>query len=105
MRWVAGAIGDKDTIKVMGHFVNWIVERENSDTSSPVDKTSENVFFDTTVDHSNVTAAITRADVERSLGTDFAYKVDLFRIHKGLILIGIVFLTDGEPGKGRSLFS
>src|SRR5436190_18890013 len=79
MGWIAGAIGNEDAIKVMGHFMNRIVVRENSHTSSPGDKTSENVFLDTTIDHGDMAGAATGAtNMERSFRADSAYQVDLF---------------------------
>lgn len=42
--------------------------------------------------------------MERSLGADLADKVDLFGIDECLVLILIVFFSDGDSGKTGTLF-
>lgn len=89
----------------MRHLVDRIVIWESGDAGPTVDETSQNVLLDSAIDHGDVEIAMWRADVKRSLGADLADKVDLFGIDKGLVLVGIVFFTDGDPGKRGSLLS
>lgn len=52
--WISRPVGDEDTIKVMSHLVNRIVERETSNACASIDQTTKDVLFHTTVDNSNV---------------------------------------------------
>src|ERR1700733_225569 len=96
---VTGPIGNKKSIKVMGDLVNGVIERKCCDTCTSIDETAEDVLFDTTVDDSDVCGWVGCADMERGFGANFADKVDLFWVDKSLILISVIFLSDGDPRK------
>lgn len=103
--WVTGAVGDENTVEVVGDLVDGVVEGEHCDAGATADQTTQNVLLDTTVDDSDVALRIGRAHVERSLGADLADKVDLLRIGESLVLVGVVLLTNSDAGKGRTLLT
>lgn len=47
---VTGAVGDEDTIEVVGHLLDLEVVREHGHTGASADQTAEDVLLDTTVD-------------------------------------------------------
>ena len=96
MGGVTGAIGDENTVEVVGDLVDGVVEWEHSDTSPTVDETTENVLLDTTVDDGNVELRITIAHVERRLGAHLADEVDLLWIGECLVLVGVILFTDSD---------
>ena len=55
--WVTGAVGDEDTVEVVGDLVDGVVEGEDSDTGTTADQAAKNVLLDTAVDESNVQTA------------------------------------------------
>lgn len=101
MGWVAGAVGDEDSVEVVGDLVDGVVIRERSYAGAATDKTSQNVLFNSAVNDGHVEVS-GRTDVEGRLGADLADKVDLFGVHEGFVLIGVVFLANCDPGKRRS---
>ena len=108
MRRVTRSVGDKNSIKMMGDFVNTIVIGENGDTSPSPYQAAKNIFFHTAIDDSNVQIAIARTDMEWCLGADFADQIDLLWINEGftlLDLIRIILLANGNTGQRRTLFS
>lgn len=103
--WVAGPVGDEDTVKVVGNLVDWVVVREDGERSTTADQAAEDVLLDTTVDQSNVEVSIGRLNHEGSLGADALDQVDLARVDKAFVLIGIVLVANGDPSEGRTLLS
>lgn len=100
MGWVTGSIGDEYSIEVVGYLVNRVVKREYRNASSTVDQATEDVLLDTAVDHSNVTLGVRSTDVERSLSADLTDEVDLLRVDKRFVLVGVVLLTHRDTGQG-----
>lgn len=103
--WVAGAVGDEDTVKVVGNLVDRVVVREDGERSTTADQAAEDVLLDTAVDQSNVEVGIGRLNHKGSLGADALDQVDLARVDKAFVLIGIVLVANGDPSKGRTLLS
>jgi hypothetical protein len=103
--WVTRAVGDEDTIKVVSDLVDGVVVREAGNAGSTRDKAAKDVLLDTTVDQGNVHVAKRRADVERCLGRDTTNQVDGLRVDKGLVLVGIVLLANGDTSEGRTLLT
>lgn len=100
MGWITGAIGDEDSVEVVGDFVDGVVVREGGDAGAAPDQTSQDVLFDSTVDYCHVEVSA-RAHVKGRLGADFADKVDLLGVHERFVLICIVLLANGNTGKRR----
>lgn len=105
VNWVTGTVGDEDTVEVVGNLMDRVVVGEDGKRGTTADQASEDVLLDTAVDQSNVEISIGRLNHERSLGADALDKVDLARVDKAFILIGIVLVTNGNPSKGRTLLS
>lgn len=103
MGWVTGAVGDEDAVEVVGDLMDGVIVWECSDAGAATDKTSQYVLFDSTVDDGDVEVS-GRANVEGRLGADLADEIDLFGVHEGFVLIGIVFLANSDTGKRRSFF-
>lgn len=103
--WVAGAVGDEDTVKVVGNLVDRVVVREDGERSTTADQAAEDVLLDTAVDQSNVEVSVGRLNHEGSLGADTLDQVDLARVDKAFVLIGIVLVANGDPSEGRTLLS
>lgn len=102
---VTGTVRDENTIKVVGNLVDGEVVGEHGDTGATANQATQNVLLHTTVDDSHVALRVRSANVEGSLGADLADKVDLLRVGKGLILVGIVLLTHGDTGQRRTLLT
>ena len=102
MGWVTGTVGDEDSVEVVGDFVDGVIVREGGDAGTAADKASQDVFLDSTVDDSHMEVS-GGTDVERRFGADLPDKVDLFRVHERFVLIGVVFLANGNTGERRSL--
>lgn len=102
---VTGAVGNKDTVEVVGNLVDGVVVGENGDGSTAADQAAENVLLHTAVDKSNVELGVGVSNDERSLGAHTLDKVDLARVDKTLVLIGIVLVTNGNSGKGGTLLA
>ena len=49
--WIAGAIGDENTIEVMGNLVDWEIVWEDSGACTTSNQASQDVLLDTAVDH------------------------------------------------------
>jgi hypothetical protein len=102
---VTGTVRDENTVEVVGDLVNGVVEGEASNARASGDEAAKDVLLDTTVDQRNVHVSKRRADVEGSLSGHTADQVDGLRINVGLVLVGIVLLTDGDTSKGRTLLT
>ena len=102
---VAGAVGDEDTVKVGGDLVDGVVVGEDGDGGTSADEAAKDVLLDTAVDQGNVELGAGGLDNEGGLGANPLDEVDLARVEEGLILIGVVLLTDGDPGERRTLLS
>lgn len=98
--WVTGAVGDEDAVEVVGDFVDGEVEGEDGDGGAAGDERAEDVLLNSAVDDGYVHVALGGGDVEGRLGGDALDEVDLLGIHKGFVLVGVVFLADGDTGEG-----
>lgn len=98
--WVTGTVGDEDTVKVVGNLVDGVIVRQAGDRGSTGDERAQDVLLDTTVDQGDVHVAAGRRNVPWCLGADLLDQVDAGRVLKGLVLIGIVFLTDDNFAEG-----
>lgn len=105
MSRVAGAVGDEDTIEVLSHLVDGVVVGQNCDGSATADEASENVLLDAAVDEGNVQVGAGGLDDKRSLGANTLDQVDLARVDKALIFVGVVLVTNGDSGERGTLLS
>jgi hypothetical protein len=103
--WVTRSVGDEDTVEVVGHLVDGVVERETSNAGTSGHETAKNVLLYTTVDQSDMHVTERGAHVERSLCADAADQVDGFGVHVGLVLVGIILLADGDASQRRTLLT
>ena len=103
--WITWSIGKENTVEVVSHLVDWEVVWEHGNTGTAADQASQDVLLNTAVDHGYVHITIVGADVEWGLCADFLDQVDLFRVDEGLILIGIIFFSNGDSGQRRTLLS
>ena len=55
--WVARAVGDEDTVKVVGNLLDGVIVREAGNASATRDETTKDVLFHTAVNQSNVHVA------------------------------------------------
>lgn len=92
--WVTRAVGDEDTVEVVGDLVDGVVEGEAGDAGTAGDETAEDVFLNTAVNQSYVHVAQRRADMEGSLGGYTTHEVDSLRVDVCLVLISIVLLAN-----------
>lgn len=99
MCWVTGTVRDEDAVEVVGDFVDWEVIWEDCGARSSADQASQDVLLDTAVDDCHVHISVLGADVEWSLGADFLDQVNLLGVDESLILIGIVFLSNGDSSQ------
>lgn len=95
---VTRTIGDEDSVEVVCDFVDGVIVREDRNAGSPTDERAENVLLDTAVDDRNVHVATPGRNVEGGLGADLLHQVDLLRVDEGLVLIGVVLLSNGDSG-------
>jgi hypothetical protein len=102
---VTWSVGDENTVEVMSNLVDGEIIWEDSGTGTTADQTPQDVLLDTAVDNCNVHISMLRVNVERSLGADFLDQVNLLGINESFILIGIVFLSNGDSGQRRTLLS
>ena len=105
MGWIARAVGDEDSVEVVGHFVDGVVVGEGCDAGATADEAAEDVFFDAAVDDGDVEVAGTGADVEGGFGADLADEVDLFGVDEGLVLIGVVLFADRDASERGTLLA
>lgn len=103
--WVTGAVGNKDTVKVLGDLVDRVVVGEDGERGASADQAAEDVLLDTAVDESDVKVSAGRLNHEGSLGADALDQVDLARVDEALVLISIVLVANGDPSEGRTLLS
>lgn len=99
---VTGAVGDEDTIEVVGDLVDGVIKGEDSDASATVHQTTQDVLLHTAVEDGNVRVRVSSANVERLLGADLTDQVNLFRVGEGLVLVGIVLLADCDLSQRRT---
>jgi hypothetical protein len=97
--WVTRAVGDEDTVEVVGNLVDWKVVWEDSDACTAANHASQDVLLNAAIDDRNVHISVLGADVERSFGADFLDQVDLLGIDESLILIGVILLSNGDSGQ------
>ena len=102
---VTGAVGDEDTIEVVGNLVDGVVVREDGDGSATADQAAKDVLLDTAVDKSDVELGVGVGDNEGSLSGNTLDEVDLAGVDEALILIGIVLVTNRDPGKRGTLLT
>lgn len=102
---VTRAVGDKHTIEVVSHLVDGEVEGEDRDAGAAANQAPQDILFHTAVDDGNVGLRVRSADVEGLLGADLTHQVNLFGVGEGLVLVGIVFLANGDTSEGRTLFT
>lgn len=105
---VTRAVGDKDTVKVMGNILDGVVKGEDGNGGTSRDQRSENVLLNTTVHHGDVQRVLDISGsrhVEGLLGGDSSDEVDLTRVNKGGVLIGVVLLADSDLTERRALLS
>ena len=103
MGWIAGAVGDEDSVEVVGHFVDGVVVGESRDAGAAADEAAEDVFFDAAVDDGDVEVAATGADVEGGFGADLTDEVDLLGVDKGFILVRVVLFADCDASERGTL--
>ena len=102
---VTGAVGDEDTIEVVGDLVDGVVEGKDSDAGATANQAAENVLLDTAVNDGNVRVRVGSGNVEGLLGADLTNQVNLLGVSEGLILVGVVLLADSDTGKRRTLLT
>ena len=101
---IAGAVADEHAVEVVGHFVDRVVIREDGGGSATADEAAQDVLLDAAVDYGDVEVTA-GADVEGGFGAHSLDEVDLLGVDEGLVLVGIVLFSDGDPGEGRSLLT
>lgn len=97
---VTGAVGDEDTVVVLGDLLDGVVVGENSDGGAAAGKAAKDVLLNTAVDEGNVEGSTGSLNEEGSLGANTLDEVDLARVDEALVLVGVVLVTNGDPGKG-----
>ena len=102
---VTGAVGDEDTIEVVGNLVDGVVVGEDGDGGATADQAAKDVLLDTAVDKGDVELGVGVGDHEGSLGGNALDEVDLAGVDEALILIGVVLVTNGDPGEGGTLLT
>lgn len=105
MSRVTRSVGDEDTVKVGGDLLDGVVVGEDGDGGTTADEAAEDVLLDTAVDQGDVVLGTRGLDNEGSLGADALDQVDLARVDEALVLVGIVLVTNGDPGEGRTLLT
>lgn len=102
---VTRAVRDEDAVKVRSDLVDGEIIRQHRHGCSAADKAAQNVLLHAAVDQGNVEGRVGRRHDERSLGAHFLDEVDLGRVHEALVLVGIVFVTNGDPSQRGTLLS
>lgn len=74
--------------------LNGEIVGECSNRSSPADKRTKDILLRPAVKHSDVQVSLGGANVEGGLGADAFYKVDLLGVNEGLVLVGVIFLSN-----------
>ena len=90
---------------MLGDLVDGVVVGQDSDRGATADETAHNVFLGTAIDQGNVQVGTRRLDNKRCLCADTLDKVHLARVEETLVLVGIILVANGNPGKRRALFS
>jgi hypothetical protein len=96
---VTRAVGDENAVEVVSDFVDGEVIREDCDACSSADQAAKNILLDAAVDDCYVHVSVHGTNVEWGLGADFLDQVDLLRVDESFILIGIVFLSNGDSSQ------
>jgi hypothetical protein len=102
---VTGTVGDEDTVVVVSDLLDGVVVGKDGNGGTTAGEAAEDVLLDTAVDQSNVVRSTRGLNQEGSLGADTLDKVDLAGIDEALILVGIILVTNGDPGQGRTLLT
>jgi hypothetical protein len=90
---------------VLGDLVDGIVVRQDRDRGATADEAAHNVFLDTAIDEGNVQVGAWRLNNKRGLCADTLDKVHLAGVEETFVLVGIVLVANGNPGKRGALFS
>lgn len=102
---VTGTVRDENAVVVIGHLVNRVVVREDGDGGTTADQAADDVLLDTTVDQSDVQVGSGGLNNEGGLGAHALNEINLARIGKALVLVGVILLTDGDSGKRGTLLT
>lgn len=102
---VTGTVGDEDTIVMLSNLVDGVVVGEDGDGRATADEASKDILLDTAVQKSNVEGSTRGLDNKGSLGADALDEVNLARIDKALVLIGIILVADRDSSERRALLS
>jgi hypothetical protein len=102
---VTGAVGDEDSIEVVGDLVDWVVIGEDRYRGAAADKAAENVLLHTAVNQGNVEGSVRRGNHEWSLGADALDQVDLARVDETLVLVGVILAANGDTGQRGALLT
>jgi len=102
---VTRAVGNEDTVEVVGRLVDREVVRNTGDRSATRDNGTNDVLLDTTVDETDVGVAVGRWHVEGRLGRNLLNKVDAARVLVCLVLVCVVLLANGDLSKRRTLLT
>lgn len=102
---ITGAVGDEDAVEVIGNFLNGVVIRKDGDRGATADETAQDILLDTAVNESDVEVGARRLNHEGGLGADPLDQVDLAGVDEALVLVGVVFVANRDPGERRTLFT
>lgn len=102
---VTGSVGDEDAVKVLGDLVDGVVVGQDGDRGAAADETAHNVLLDTAVDEGNVQVGAGGLDDKGGLGGDALDQVHLAGVDEALVLVGIVLVTNGDPGERGTLLT
>lgn len=103
---VAGAVGDEDSVKVVGNGVDGVVVGKDRDVGAAGDEGAENVFLDAAVNDGDVgVGTMTCRDVEGGLCGDFVDEVDGAWVEESFVLVCVVLFADGDAGEGGAAFT
>jgi len=80
MSWVSRPIGNENTIEVMGHLMDRIIERETGNASTSAHQTTKNILLHSTVDDSDMSRRRWCTDMEWCLRAHFPDQVNLLRV-------------------------
>ncbi len=91
---VTRAVGDEDTVEVVGNLVDRVVVGEDGDGGAAADQAAQDVLLYAAVDQGNVEGRVGVGNHEGGLGAHTLDQVDGARVDEALILVGIVLVTD-----------
>lgn len=101
--WVTRTVGDEDAINFSGNLVDRVVVWQHGHSRSSADQAAQDVLLHSTIDQGNVEGGVRSRHDKGRLGADLLHKIDLAGIEETLVFVGIVFVTDGDPGKRGTL--